>query len=226
MRDDARRILVVAAHPDDEVLGCGGTLLNLAKSGAEISTMFMADGETSRNGAGIDEIEAREAAARKVARIMGTLEPSFCRLKDNSLDKVSLLKITKLIHGKIIDFAPDTIFTHSNCDLNLDHRLVFQATLTAARPMKKASIKRLYSFEIPSSTEWAFGRFSDFSPSMFVDVTTVWAEKMEVLQCYGKEILPAPHPRSEENVTALAKIRGASVGVHYAEAFETIFNII
>lgn len=217
-----RSILVVAAHPDDEVLGCGGTLAKLAAQGASIHVAFLADGVTSRvgepaHGAGV---AARREAARKVCAILGVQGVSFGDLPDNRLDTVALLEVTQAVEALVRAHGPDTVFTHHAGDVNIDHQVIHRAVLTACRPQRDHPVRTLLAFEVPSSTEWQLpGTAPVFVPNWFSDISATLDRKLEALDAYAVELRDWPHPRSREGVAHLARWRGATVGVEAAEAF-------
>lgn len=220
----SRRILAVVAHPDDEVLGCGGTLCLHARRGDEVHVRVVADGESSRLD-GADEhrasrIEARERSARAAARVLGVESIAFMRLPDNRLDSVSRLELTTLVEQCLVEIKPETVYTHHCGDLNVDHRQVHDAVVTACRPKDGSQPDTLLFFEIPSSTEWqTAGSGPAFVPNIFVDIASVQEQKRSALTAYEAELRPWPHARSLEAVDALARWRGATVGVPLAEAF-------
>ncbi len=217
------RILVVAAHPDDEILGCGGFLSILGNSGSEIKTVFMTDGESSRigNESDIDilnKIDLRRESAKKAAEIMNALPPTFLNYPDNSLDSVALLELVKSIEKVILEFQPDTVITHYSRDLNIDHQKTCDAVLTATRPTPGFCVKTTLFFEVPSSTEWRLdGVNVDFSANFFVDIEKVIKQKEKLFHAYGSEMRNWPHPRSWEAINASHMQRGSIVGLKYAE---------
>lgn len=222
-------VLVVAAHPDDEVLGCGGTIARHAALGREVHVLFVADGETSRN-AGEAETEelvaARRGAAEKACRMLGARPPLFVNLPDQRLDSIPLLEITQAIERQALPLAPRFVYTHHIGDLNLDHRLVAHAVLTAFRPTPGRSAQGVYGFEIPSSTEWSFSDVvGRFHPSRFVPIAAWLSVKLAALAEYDVEMRPFPHPRSYDAVEMLAKLRGATVGLEAAEALMVYWEI-
>ena len=216
-------ILVIAAHPDDEVLGCGGTLANLADEGAEICLAFLADGVGARvtgTAPVIPELTQRRQAAQAAARILGAASVHFDDLPDNRLDSIPLLDIVQRVEALIDRHRPATVFTHHAGDLNLDHRLVHQAVMTACRPQRGHPVRTLLCFEVPSSTEWQPpGSGAPFTPNWFVDIGATLARKLAALDAYAAELRDWPHPRSRQGVEHLARWRGATVGCEAAEAF-------
>jgi LmbE family N-acetylglucosaminyl deacetylase len=215
------RVIVFAAHGDDEVLGCGGTIRRHVLDGDEVSIVIFADGETSRGGGKSKAAVAnREAAAHKAADILGAGNVFIHQLPDNQLDTVPLLDLTRLAEKYIGELRPHTVYTHQVGDLNADHRQVHEAVVTACRPQGDCPVRRLLFFEIPSSTEWrAPSAGAAFIPNWFVDISAVLERKIDALKVYGAEMRPWPHPRSYEGVTHLARWRGATVGCEAAEAF-------
>lgn len=215
-------ILVVAAHADDEVLGCGGTIAKYIKQGATVSVAILADGISSRSKDTFElneQIKSRKNAALEANEILGVDHVSFGQFPDNRMDSVDLLDIVKYIEQLIEEYRPDAILTHhSNC-LNIDHRIVSQAVITACRPQPNCLVKSILFFEIPSSTEWQINTFGIFSPNLFEDISDFMTKKIDALSAYSEEMREWPHPRSIDGVTHLAKWRGASVGVDAAEAF-------
>ncbi len=218
-------VLVVAAHPDDEVLGCGGTIARHAAAGDEITCVFLADGATSREGE--DDIRARERQARCAANALGIGEVLFAGFADNRMDAVALLDVVRVVEKIIARVRPEIVYTHHGGDLNVDHRAAHQAVLTACRPQPGQPMRAIYAFEVPSSTEWAPPTsLPAFAPTRFVDIAARLKQKRAALECYAAEMRAWPHARSFEAVEALARVRGACVGVEAAEAFMVIREIV
>jgi LmbE family N-acetylglucosaminyl deacetylase len=225
------RVLVVAAHPDDEVLGCGGTAARLAQEGQEVHIAIMGEGITSRHSCR-DEADANQltdlheqvhAAAGKI----GAKGVAHFKLPDNRLDTVPLLDVVKLVEELLDKLKPQVIYTHHPGDLNVDHGVVHRAVLTATRPMMGQCVREIYAFEVPSSTEWAFQRVApSFHPNVFVDVTATLEAKISALACYDTETRQFPHPRSPEALRAIATRWGSVVGCQAAEAFELVRSIL
>lgn len=215
-------ILVVAAHADDEVLGCGGTIAKHKSQGATVNVALLADGVFSRSKERIganEDLRIRNSAARDANKILGVDQVIFGKFPDNRMDSVDLLDVVKYVEYLINEFRPDLVLTHHSNDLNIDHRVVSQAVCTACRPQKNCSVKSILFFEVPSSTEWQINSINAFSPHLFEDITDYLAKKNRALEVYSMEMRDWPHPRSIEGVTHLAKWRGATVGVDSAESF-------
>lgn len=208
------KILIVASHPDDEILGCGGTVARMVKEGAEAYTLLLGGGREQKE-------KSNYLNARKANDTIGSKLIDFISAgEDNQFDKLSLLYFAQIIETFVRGKQPNIIFTHYGHDLNIDHRITYQAVITATRPMPGNTVKEIYSFEIPSSTEWAFP--TSFSPDVFWDIDSTLDNKIKALDCYGDELRPYPHPRSEEGIEYLAGYRGMQCGCEYAEAFKTV----
>jgi LmbE family N-acetylglucosaminyl deacetylase len=218
------RVVAVLAHPDDEVLGAGGTLARHAAAGDEVHLVFIADGVGARGGDQV-AVDKRAAAARRAAAILGAREPLLLGFPDNAIDTVGLLKLVKSIEMVISNLKPQTIYTHHSGDLNIDHVLCHRAVMTACRPLPGSTVRRIFAMEVASSTEWAPELNSTFVPSRFVDVSATREAKRRALEVYDNEMRPFPHPRSYEAVEALSRWRGASVGLQWAEAFAVLRDI-
>ena len=220
------KILVVAAHPDDEVLGCGGTIAKMAAEGAQVEILILGEGATSRDGADSAAVERLRADARSAAKRLGAVHVRFASLPDNRFDSVPLLEVIKKIEAVVEEVQPETVFTQHGGDLNVDHQVTFRAVMTAVRPMEGRSVRALYAYEVASSTEWAFQKFDPvFRPALFVDISGFLDRKIDAMSAYGGESRPAPHPRSSEVLRAQALTRGSAVGLEAAEAFEVVWAI-
>jgi LmbE family N-acetylglucosaminyl deacetylase len=213
-----KSVLVVAAHADDEALGCGATMALLAERGVKVRVAFIADGVGAR-GADPAALAERRAAALRANRILGAEVVAHGELPDNRLDTVPLLDVVQRIEPLVREHRPELLITHHGGDLNVDHRIVHQAVVTACRPQPGFPVRGLAFFEVPSSTEWQVPGPAPFVPNYFQDVTRTLARKLEALAAYGGEMRAWPHARSLEAVGHLAAWRGSSVGVAGAEAF-------
>ncbi|MBM4177375.1 PIG-L family deacetylase [Candidatus Gribaldobacteria bacterium] len=221
-------ILVVASHPDDEALGCGGTILKHSSRGDDVFILFLADGESSRDNFSLNQdeknlIERRKQSGFQVAKILGVKEVFSEKLPDNKCDSLPLLEIVKIVENVIEKTRPTIIYTHNPSDLNIDHQLAFKAVLTAARPSPGFFVKKILAFEVLSSTEWQMKEKSTmFCPNVYEDITGFIEKKITALKCYHQEMREYPHPRSYEGVLTLSKYRGIESGYQYAEAFQLI----
>ena len=219
------KILIVVAHPDDEVLGCGGTITRLNKEGYELYTLILGEGITSRDDKRSKEKRGREIAnlkeqAKKANELIGVKKVFFHDFPDNRFDTVPFLDIVKVIEKIKNQIKPEIIFTHYEKDLNIDHQITYKAVITATRPVREETVKEVYSFEIPSSTEWFYPL--SFSPDMFFDISETIDIKLKALKKYQTELRESPHPRSCEGVKLIAKLWGMKVGINYAEAFKSV----
>ncbi len=220
-----KKILIVAAHPDDEVLGCGATVAKLIKEGYQATTLILGEGVTSRSDSSKqdtfkEEIKELKEQAIKANEILGIKEIIFNDLPDNSFDSVSLLKIVKKIEQVKNKIDPTIIFTHYKADLNIDHQLTYNAVLVATRPLINETCKEIYSFYVSSSTEWNYP-FS-FSPDVFFDIKETINLKLKALKAYKSEIREFPHPRSLKGIKINSNYWGISVGLEYVEPFKTV----
>lgn len=215
--------MVVVAHPDDEILGCGGAMIQHADEGDEVHVVFMADGISSRGDEDsfTDEINKRKEAAAKACVVVGSNPPSFLGLSDNQMDKYTILDITKKLEIIVDRIKPQIVYTHFCKDLNVDHQITHQAVMIACRPQPNSFVSEIYSFEVLSSTGWMVPAAGNtFIPNMFIDISESWEKKVEALHCYDDELKAYPHARSYKSIEALATYRGANVGLGYAEAFQ------
>lgn len=216
------KILVVAAHPDDEVLGLGATIKKLSATN-EIYVLIVTDGCSSQySGQDVESlIEQKEKMAQKAAQILGVKQVLFGKLPDMKLDTVSHVDVNRVIENAVDDISPEIVFTHHYGDVNLDHQMVYRSTLVATRPSVGACVKKLYTYEVLSSTEWqsSLPNFA-FVPNTYISVDKQMLDaKKEALKAYSIELRKFPHTRSAEAIDNLAAYRGQSVGVAAAEAF-------
>lgn len=217
-----KKILVISAHPDDDALGCGGTIAKFSKEKSDVFVVYFTDGVSARsNNNNIKkEILGRRKNSIQAAKILGIKKCFFFSYPDNKLDKTPLLEITQKIEKIIQQTNPEVIMTHSEHDLNIDHQIINRAVITATRPKPKSKIKKILLFETLSSSEWKFSNKKNFfNPNYFVDISKTINKKVSALKCYKKEIMKWPHPRSVKGVRNLAMYRGQTVGLKYVEAF-------
>jgi LmbE family N-acetylglucosaminyl deacetylase len=223
MFNNIHTALVVAAHPDDETLGCGGFLAKLSYGGVNICVLLLGEGPTSRsiidNSSQIVKKESY-SAARNAAAILGITDVRFASLPDNRFDTIPLLEITKSIEMIGEEIQPDLILTHFTGDLNIDHEITHRAVMTAFRPLPNTKPVSILSFEVLSSTEYASPEHGvHFQPNVYIDIADFLAKKKDALALYTSETRPWPHPRSREAVEHLARLRGSQCGREAAEAF-------
>jgi len=211
-------VLVVAAHPDDEVLGCGGTLVRHVSAGDAVHVLIVAQGVLARKSASAEDLALHREAANRAAEAMGVKSLTLGDFPDNRLDSVDRLDVTRFIEERVAATLPQTVYTHHYGDANVDHRRVAECALTACRPLPGSSVKRVLLFETPSSTEWG-NAANAFTPNWFVDISATLDRKLAAVREYAGELRDFPHPRSEDGVTHLARWRGATAGVEAAEAF-------
>lgn len=223
MLSDVRRVLVVAAHPDDEVLGCGGTIARLSAQGCEVVTVIAAEGSTARHRTRdsqsvLAELSHLRAASVEAGKILGCSDVRHLGFPDNRMDGSELLDVVKAVETVVDDVKPELVVCHWGGDLNVDHQTVQQAVVTACRPLPGASVRAVLEWETASATEWS-PRDAAFGPNFFVDITETLGAKIDALRQYHSEMREFPHARSYQALEALAHLRGSQVGVRAAEAF-------
>ena len=224
-------VLVIAAHPDDEVLGCGGSIAKWSKDGHEVHLLIMAEGVTSRDKHRNRESKKQELSnlaqsVKRAADILGVKSVELLDYPDNRMDSVDLLDVVKTIEDYIEKLKPDVVVTHHAGDINIDHQIIHQAVITACRPQPEHRVKRILSFEVQSSTEWqspTVGSF--FAPNWFENISGTLELKIKALEAYKSEMHEWPHARSIKAVEHLANWRGSTIGCEAAEAFMLIRNI-
>lgn len=219
------KILIIAAHPDDEILGCGGTITRLVKEGYKAYTLILGEGITSR-----DEKRNRARREKEIKELreqiykangtIGVKDVFIYDFPDNRFDSVPLLDIVKVIERIKNEVKPNIIFTHYEKDLNIDHQITYKAVITATRPLPNETVKEIYSFEILSSTEWNFPL--SFLPNLFFDISEAINIKINAIATYKTELREYPHPRSLEGIKLIARFWGTKVGLYYAEAFSVV----
>jgi LmbE family N-acetylglucosaminyl deacetylase len=220
-----KTILVVAAHPDDEILGVGATVARHVAEGDKVYAMILGEGQTSRgehredvNNSVVAELHNNTMES---AKAVGYSEVFFADFPDNRFDEVDLLDIVKVVEKKIRELKPEIVYTHYSGDLNVDHQYTARAVLTATRPIGDYSVNEIYAFETLSSSEWNFDYTAQpaFSPNVFIDITKYYPQKEQAMKCYVSELCQFPHPRSIEGMDTLSKTRGMAAGMKRAEAF-------
>lgn len=220
-----KRVLVVAAHPDDQVLGCGGTIARLVEEGCEAFCLILGEGATSRDARRNRAGRARELSdlrrqTRQAGRILGVRKTFHCDFPDNRFDTAALLDIVKAVERVKAEVEPAWVFTHDSGDLNVDHRITQEAVLSATRPVPGEPVRELYAFEVPSSSEWAFP--ASFRPDVFYDIGATIERKLEAMRAYSGELRCPPHPRSLEGIRTCAAAWGFKTGSAHAEAFRSL----
>ena len=211
-------LIVFAAHPDDEVLGCGGTIKKLSKK-FNIIVVFFTTGISSRDTSSKKkQIRNLKKDCREANKLLGSNKIIFLDLKDNQLDTYPRIFVIKKIEKILKTYKPQIVFTHHFEDLNIDHQVISNALITACRPnLKNKYLKKILFFEVLSSTEWSVKR--NFNPNYYQEINNFISYKLKAMKEYKTEIQQNPLPRSIETIKSLAKLRGSEIGMNYAEAF-------
>ena len=226
-----QNILIISAHPDDEVLGCGGSMAKWSKDGYQVHVLIMAEGATSRDksrdrNSRKQELSILTEAANQAAGILGVYSVELLEFPDNRMDSVDLLDVIKVIENYVKKLQPEIVVTHHEGDLNIDHQIIHKAVITSCRPQPDNSIKRILSYEVPSATEWNSPTTNNpFVPNWFEDISGTLEMKIKALKAYHSEMRKWPHARSFKAIEHLARWRGASVGFEAAEAFMLVREI-
>lgn len=222
-----KKILVIVAHPDDEVLGMGGTIIRHVTAGDLVHVLFLGDGVSSRKGCNEQLVKSRKTSASQALEVLGAQLAGFETFPDNQFDTVSLLSIVQAIESAKHSLMPEIVYTHHGGDLNIDHRITCQAVLTAFRPQPDESCREILSFEIASSTEWSSPQVTaPFHPDTYVEITPYLTVLKKACRCYQSELRSDPHARSIEAIMLGIHKRGREVGLKAAEAFVTLRRII
>lgn len=218
-------VLVVVAHPDDEVYGCGGTIIRHVQSGDKVYCMYLTDGVKAKYKKIDQNIIIRKKNLIKVEKLMKFkwLHKLSGKFEDQKLDTIGITEIAKQIEMVKKEINPDLIYSHSFADLNKDHRVTVEATLIAFRPKSDSTVKAILSFEVPSATDFGGSNIKkNFSPNYFVNIKKFWNLKKRAMKIYGRETLKFPNSRSIKGVEVLNHLRGVQNGIEMAEAFEVI----
>lgn len=216
----SRHVLAIAAHPDDEVLGCGGTLARHAECGDQVSVIIACEGESLRYGAGaVNQCEHIQEAAKT----LGVFRAYPLGFPDQKLDTINLVELITPLEKVIREVEPEVVYCQFGGDANRDHHLLFQAALIATRPIAEYPAT-MYAFETASSTEWSFPRA--FVPDTWVDISSTLERKLQAMACYKSELREYPHPRSLESLRHRAAYWGNQVCVPAAEVFATVRRVV
>lgn len=225
MASPFRKALVVGAHPDDEVLGCGGFIARLLEEGCEVRVLILGSVTTSRAGNDFNTAEQYSNEMERALKVLGV--QSFRRMDfpDNRFDTLPLINLAQAVEAERENFAPDLVLTHDPYDLNVDHRRTHEAVLIAFRPSPGFSPLCLWSFEVLSSTEWQDPLLRRFQPQVYMDISRQLEKKLRAMECYASELRDYPHPRSLEGIRTLARLRGLEACLMAAEAFRVVREI-
>ena len=223
-----KKVLVVVAHPDDEILGVGGTINKLVRDyNCRVKVIILGEGITSRGEKDTNfenQLSIHKNNIIEAKKILGYQELAVYNLPDNRFDTIPLLDIIKIIEKEKEEFKPEVIFTHHLGDVNIDHQRTFEAVTVSTRPLESELVKTIICFETLSGTEWIPS--SDprkFSPNFYLEIkNNNLQSKIDAMNSYEFEKRKFPHPRSEEGIKTRAKMWGITIGKKYAEAFQVI----
>lgn len=219
-------VLVIVAHTDDETLGAGGTIAKHVLAGDKVYGLSMTDGIGARGQPMDTEVDERKRAAQSAAKILGMVWLEGNNFPDNGMDGVPLLQVAQAIEVAKKAVKPTLVYTHSPADLNIDHRVVCEATLVAFRPQPNESCKEIRAFEVVSATDYGHPDVTGrFTPNLSVSIAETWKTKRAALKEYATEMRDAPHTRSLQGLETLAKCRGFQAGLEMAEAFQILRKI-
>lgn len=224
------KVLVIAAHPDDEVYGMGGTIAKLASENNEVHVLIITDGCITqyRDKPNLEEIIAKKKKeAENANKTLGVRKVHYGNLPDMRLDSISHVEINSIIEKVIKDVRPEVVFTHFYGDVNLDHQIVYKSTLVATRPIPGQPVKELYCYKVPSSTEWSPQIITSiFMPNVLVDISEYYTKKEQAIKMYQTELRDYPHPRSIEYVKKCDGAAGIKFGINFAEEFMLLRKIL
>jgi N-acetylglucosamine malate deacetylase 1 len=212
------RVLVIAAHPDDEVLGMGGTIALHVDSGDQVRIVCVTDGSSTQYPGDSKTRAQKEAEARQAASELGVSDYVHLALPDMRLDTLAHVEINAVVEQQILDFGPRVVYT-VHPDINRDHRALFDSVAVATRPTPEQVVRRVLTYAPTSSTEWTPPPLNWFVPNWLVDISATLERKLAAFAHYETERRDYPHPRSERAIRAAAEFHGASRGCEYAEPF-------
>ncbi|MBI3248526.1 MAG: PIG-L family deacetylase [Deltaproteobacteria bacterium] len=222
MKPNARQVLVVAAHPDDEVLGAGGTIAKHTARGDAVSVIILTEGASVQFPGEPEKIELKKMQARKVARMLGIHEVFFGNFPDQQLDMQPIITVASFIEGVIEKIRPQIVYTHHFTELNRDHRTAYEATSVAVRPFSLPLVERLLCFSVDTVSDWGQG-VAQYN--VFSDISETLEAKLQAMRIYETEVRRPPHPRSLEALRQIAERNGVIVGLQAAEMFQLVLEV-
>lgn len=219
------KVLVVAVHPDDETLGCAGTILKHKEQGDEVYWMIITSIRNHPNGYPLDIVNKRDQTIKAVADAYGFNGVVELNIPTTLVDKSNLGTLVSKASKSIDDIKPDIVYMMHEYDVHSDHRVSFSAIYSCLKSFRHPFVKKIYSFESLSETEFAVATPpNSFIPNVFVDITDYIEKKLEIMSMYDTEVMQEPYPRSLSSIKALARVRGSRAGVMYAEAFQLLYE--
>jgi N-acetylglucosamine malate deacetylase 1 len=224
MSEASSRVLVLAAHPDDEVLGMGGTIAVHTARGDAVRIVCVTDGSSTQYPGDAATRAQKEEEATRAAEELGVTDYVHLDLPDMRLDTLPHVEVNRVVEEQVREFAPSAVYTPQP-DVNLDHRVLFESVAVATRPTPGQGVRRVLTYAPTSSTEWTPAAHNWFLPNWFVDVTETLERKVAAFAHYATEQRSYPHPRSERAIRATAEFYGASCGCEYAEPFVLVRSL-
>lgn len=225
-----QKILVVVAHPDDEILGMGGTIAKLSAEGKEVHVLIVTDGSSAqyRGSENLQKIiDEKKLETKNACDRVGVKSIHYGGMPDMRLDVTPHIQVNQAIEKVIDEIQPDTVFTHFYGDVNLDHQCVFKSVMVAVRPVADQVVQEVYCFNVPSSTEWnVFNASTMFMPNMVVNITDYAEQKYAALAEYKTELRDFPHPRSIEHIRKQDEAEGLKAGLLCAESFMLVRKVV
>lgn len=219
-------VLVIAAHPDDEVIGAGGAMALHATRGDEVHALILTEGASAQYPGQGHLITQKKREAASAAELIGVKSLTFSDLPDMKLDTLPIVEVNRPIEAKIAELRPEVVYTHFVGDLNRDHRIVFEATMVATRGERQLPLRRVLSYEVPCTLSHASPVGREFCPNVFADIGEVWERKIAAMKAYQSEVRDYPHPRSLDALVAWAKCRGIACGCAVAEAYVLVRELV
>lgn len=218
------RVLVVAAHPDDEVLGMGGTVAVHTARGDAVRIVCITDGSSSQYPGDEEKRRRKSKEAVRAAAALGVTDYVHLDLPDMRLDTIAHVEVNRVLEEQVRDFGPDVVYT-PHPDVNRDHQVLFDSVAVATRPMPGQVVRRVLTYAPTSSIEWTPAAANWFVPNWFVDISETLERKLEAFACYETEQRDYPHPRNARAIKAHAEVFGSSVGCEYAEPFVLVRSV-
>lgn len=221
----SQNVLVVAPHPDDEVLGCGGVMARHAAAGDEVHVAVVTRGHPDVFSP--ESVDRVRSEAKEAHSILGVRSVRYLEFPAPRLDTIPRHQVADAIAGMIRELSPEIMYVPHHGDMHFEHGLTYEACLVAARPGRQSIVRRILAYETPSETDWSPPLSGTaFQPTVYVDIAAHLDTKLRAMTCFKSQVQPSPHPRSINNLEAVARCRGAAAGLHAAEAFMLVREVV